>query len=112
MKRLIIKIPKEKGKKWSLQQKGTNARRYIRASSLFSYLQRVFPRNKFQEKTVLVVNSYIDSQWTNINETCSSNNPKYLLYCLACFLEDYLTKGFARQAYKKYVNHSNRVLLD
>ena len=107
MKKLIIKIPKVEGKKWSLQRKGLEARQYISAINLFRYLERVWPTVKFREKTVLVIKTMVDSQWTNINESLATFNPKYLLYLTGCFLEDFLSKDSQRDIFRRYSKHSN-----
>lgn len=106
MRKIIIKIPKEEGAKWSLQMKDVASRRFIRAISVFSRLERTFPGKKFRGKTAIVMKRYIDGQWENVNETLVSKNPKYLLLALLCFLEDYLNKEMLDKKIKEYEEYS------
>lgn len=106
MRKIIIKIPKEKNAKWSLQMKGIAARRFVSAASLFNRLERVFPGKEFKEKTEIAMKEYIDGHWENTNETLASKSPEYLLFTLACLMEDDLKKSVLSSKYKKYGKNS------
>lgn len=98
MRKIIIKLPESAVKKFRLQRNGWVGRRFLRASSLLTSLESAFPRRKLKENTSVVVKMRNGTRYENINETVASNNPKYLLWITACFLEEHLSK----KVFKKY----------
>ena len=109
MKKLIIKIPIKKENKWSLQQTGILAKRFKTPTSLLNHLKRSFPQKEFDKRLAIIVKRYVGSsprprcRWENINETLSSKDPKYLLYTITCFLEDYLSSSIINKVTKNYL---------
>lgn len=96
MKVFIIKMPKDKNSKWSLQQTGVPARRFRNAHAILNRFKKVFPRMEFREKTAIMVKRYVDGSFVTENETVSSKDPKYLIYATACFLEDFISPEVMR----------------
>ena len=102
MKNIIIKLPDKRVKKFRLQGNGWKSRRFLRAATLLNRLESVFSRTKLDEKTAIVIKEYIGSHFVNINESLSSNDSKYLLYTLVCFLEDFLSEQTLLNMLKKH----------
>lgn len=102
MRKIFVKLPDPRVKKFRLQREGWKSRRFLKATGILNRLERVFPPNKLKEKTAIVVKEYIDSHFVNINETLASKDPKYLLFTLTCFLEDHIEKYTLNRKYKKY----------
>ena len=99
MKKIIIKLPDPRVKKFRLQKDGWKSRRFLQASSLMNRLDINFKRKKdattpykLKEKTAIILKEYVDSYFVNINESLNSDDGKYLLYTASCFLEEYLSK--------------------
>lgn len=100
---ITIKLPKDENSKWQFGF-GSGGNFQKRKDPLFMVkaiekrLLRASPRSPLNEKmaiTIKVGNCVV-------NETCDSQNTAYLLYCLICFLEDYITKSFFRIMFRKY----------
>jgi hypothetical protein len=79
------------------------------AATIFNRVERKLgcsnskPRHELKEKKAVRV-IYLDG---GTNETIDTKNPSEILYALAAFLEDGLTKDFLRDKYNKY-GKSNR----
>ncbi len=102
MRKIIIKLPKEKGGRFRLARKGWKGRRFMSAAGLVNRMERTFPRTEFREKTAIIVKEYHRGRYRNINETLASKDPKYLIFATGCFLEDYLSKEKFRNVLKKF----------
>ena len=96
MSKIIVTIPK-KNEKWKLSGVGTRNKGFASPSSLYNWIERRFHVPRLKEKMAIRV-KYMDST----NESLSSDNSNYLLYTLACFLKDYLSKEMLEIKYKKY----------
>ncbi len=96
MSKIIITVPKD-SKKWKLSGVGTRNKSFATPASLFNWLEKRFRVRSLREKmSVKVKYDY------GTNESLLSNNSSYLLYTLACFLKDYLSKEMLDIKYKKY----------
>ena len=101
MRKIIIK---ELTAGWQLTM-GGRPRKHSRASVLYAAVERKIkpflasqPKGKTAVKVIYVDKSH--------NESLSSKNAGYLLYCLACFLEDFLSEKTLGKKIKKYVKFS------
>ena len=101
--RLIIKLPIGENGRFKLQSRGNiHGRQYKTAAGVTEALEGVFSGTGLKEKMTIVIKEDIGSHFENINETLSSNDREYLLYCTACFLEDYISKNSLRKAEKRW----------
>ena len=103
MRKIIIRVPKKNGDKFSLARKGWKGRSFVTAAGLMGRMERIFPRTEFKEKTAVIVKEYHRGRFRSLNETLSSKDPKYLIFTTACFLEDYLSKDKLVKVLKKYL---------
>lgn len=100
MNRITIKVLKN-GFSYS---GGAGVRKRKDASTIFNWVERKLHclgrslATKLKDKTAVLV-KYLDG---GVNETVTSDDPKEILYALACFLEDYLPKDLLNRKYKKY----------
>lgn len=97
MKKVIVTIPKTNGDKWKVSMFGSTGKHRANANTLLGLVKKEFlAKNtlssclELDEKTSISIKEHTDSGVTVVNESVSSTQPHYLLYCLACFLEDYL----------------------
>lgn len=102
MRKIIIKLPDKRVKKFRLQRKGWKGRRFLRAAGVLNRLESNFPRTELKEKTAIVVKEYIDSHFENINESVASFDREYLFYTASCFLEDYLSEKTLKRIEKNF----------
>lgn len=102
---LIITVPKGK-EKW-IATFGGGAFKRATATSMYNFAERKLlqtlkkKRNSASQegaKTYVKVR-YSDGDY---NQSSTSNDPHYLLFTLACFLEDYLKPELLVKKYKKY----------
>lgn len=101
--KLTIKLPINEKGKFKLQSRGNlKGRQFLTAVGLLASLERALLRKELKEKMTIVIKSYLDSHFENINETICSNDRKYLLYCTTCFLEDYISKNSFRKAKQRF----------
>lgn len=115
MRKIIIKLPDEKVKKFRLQREGWTGVRSQTAATILRHLQRAFSCKKVKEKTAIVVkevkrvvlkkNGIKKLYFTVVNESLASDNSAYLIYVAACFLEDYLSKEIFSALERKYSNY-------
>ncbi len=105
---ITIKIPKEKSGMWELGFNRGPVRKRVNVTTVYNTVRRhllgLKPCSEIKEKTTIIVKGYIDSHLEILNESCDSRNPNYLLFCLACFLENYLEEEFLNlqiNAYKE-----------
>jgi len=101
---ITIKVPPTLTNRWLVNWgSGGHPAKKRNATALYNAIEkrilRRLPRLDLKKKIAIRVKYGIDS----INETYKSNNPSYLLFNLACFLEDYLTPEFLSQRHKKYM---------
>jgi hypothetical protein len=109
MKKIIIKIPRNKKGKFKLQSQGNFAgRQFITAGAVLVSLNRYLLGTELKEKLAIVVKEYISGLWVNVNESLDSDEPEYLIYCTTCFLEDYISKRSLTKAEKKWTIFLNR----
>ena len=105
MRKIIITVPKKQTGKWKLSMRGRRGRGYKTAATAYnaveSSLSRYLEAN-LDEKTAVRVNYGRGF----INESLTSNKPRYLLYALGCFLEDYLSDSVLNTRHKKYSKYS------
>jgi hypothetical protein len=92
-----IKVPEKEGGKWRILWKG-HSMSFRKADTLFNGMRRRLLRTDLKEKLAIVVN-YGNHTF---NETLSSNDARYLLYTLGCFLEDYLSRETISRTEKDY----------
>ena len=102
VKKIIVKIP-TKINDWlfNFGHGGTYSKRKTVAklyNSLEKRILRLFSCDNSREKRSIVIKMDNDV----VNESCDSQNPHYLLWCLACFLGNFLEKKFVREKIKKY----------
>jgi hypothetical protein len=97
MRKIIVKLPDKNMSKFRLQRKGWVGRRYVKATGVLNRLESLFPSKELREKTAVVVKEHNGSHFENINESVASNDPKYLLHTLSCFLEDYLSPSVLKK---------------
>ena len=105
MKKIVVKIPILCGRKWSVSAFGSTGNKKKKVSSIFNFIEKqVFAKNnldlegKLKEETSVLIK---DGKYI-INESVSSNQPQYLMYCLTVFLEDYLTEYILEMKEKQY----------
>lgn len=103
MRRIIIKIPRE-GEKWLIGFWG-RPRKMLRADTLLNRLERRLLPLQDEKKMTLIVKEYIRSHWESTNQSLASSNKAYLIYCAACFLEDYLSLNIMRKLERRYANY-------
>jgi len=101
-RKITIKIPKEK-EKWMFSfGRGGSPKKRNAASFVYNAIEKhilsVLLRTNAKEKLAIVIKVGNDV----VNESCASQNPYYLLFCLACFLEDHLDKTFSAGKIKEY----------
>ena len=99
--KIKITVPQKEGDKWMLGY-GARPRSMARADTLYNRLERFLLRTKFKEKMAIVVKYGRDSSGKIINESLLSFDAHYLLYTLACFLEDFLPKQTLKRAERSY----------
>ena len=92
MKTIIVKLPDARHDKFRLKKKGWQGRRYLTAAALLNRLQTVLPLGKTRRKTAVRVVDVQGHHTETLNESLPSRNAPYLLFTLACFLEDFLSK--------------------
>jgi len=92
MKKIIVKLPDERVKKFRLQKRGWASKRYLTATRLVNRLEDGFCLKELEEKTAIVVKEQGSRGFEIINETLASKDTKYLLSCLTCFLEEFLSR--------------------
>ncbi len=101
IKKIVIDIPKAKDGIWEfIWGRGGRPTKRRDATLLYKAIERRLLRTPIREKTAIVVKGYVDKGLEILNETCDSCNPNYLLFCLACFLEDNLEYRFLQAKYK------------
>ena len=101
--KIIIKLPINEKGKFKLQSRGNlKGKRFKTGIGLLKSLESALSFRRLEEKPSIIVKQYIDSHFTNINETTPSNNKEYLIYAVTCFLEDYLSTGHMRKAEKRW----------
>ena len=101
MRNIIIKELKTG---WQLTM-GGGARKHSRVSVLYAAVERkikLFLASQPKGKTAVKV-IYVDK---GHNESLSSKNAGYLLYCSACFLEDFLSEDTLNKKIKSYAKYS------
>lgn len=98
MKRIIIKELKDG---WQLTMGGGGARKHPRVLVLYNTVERKISRFlASQEKGRTAVRVVYEDK--SHNQSLISKSTSYLLHCLACFLEDYLSELALKSKYKKY----------
>ncbi len=102
--KFTIVIP-QKSEKWTIT---SGPKRYRRksANTAYSLMERIVVRLCQKEKITIMVK--YDKH--TFNKTLKSFNPNYLLYTLACFLEDHLSSNVLNRLYKKYSRGNEAVL--
>lgn len=106
MNKIIVTVPQLEKGEWRFRRSaGGQPVKRGSASLLFNVIEKRLLRTWAKEKTAIVVKVGRDG----VNESCDSSNASYLLYCLACFLEDYLTPEFLEQQVRKYQHASDKV---
>lgn len=115
MRKIIIKLPDERVKKFRLQREGWIGIRSGIAATILRHLQRAFSCKKLKEKTMIVVKEVDRVVLTKggrkrlhfivINQSLASDNPAYLMYIAACFLEDYLSKESFAALERRYSDY-------
>jgi len=105
VKRVVITAPKKESGKWKVSMFGSKGKHRASANTAFQLVEKdlnverdLISEARLKEKTCVKV-KYGDG---SINESLCSNQPRYLLFCLTCFLEDYPTKQTLKKKYKKY----------
>ncbi len=96
MKTIIITVPDRKDGKWKMRYKGFS-KSLKTAPGFFHRVERILSARKLREKVSIAVKSYTPTGITTDNRSLSSIEPKYLLYCLSCFLESYLPNKIVTQ---------------
>lgn len=106
MNKITVTVPL-KARKWKVSCVGSVGKQVATAAGVMRYVDGLLNSEKFldseaklKEKTTVKV-KYDDGY---VNESLSSRSCKYLLYCLACFLEDYLSVTVIRQ-WESETNH-------
>lgn len=109
MRKIIVTVPRSEGGKWKVSIFGSRGKTRASASTAFQLVERGLNDKKnlnsearLKEKTCVKV-KHGDGF---INESLNSDQPRYLLYCLACFLEDFLSESVLSSRYKKYGKYS------
>ena len=105
MKKIIVTIPIQKGGKWTVSAFGSRGKQRKNAWSAFKYVEKqIFAKENLnfegslKEKTSVLVKNGSNP----INESLSSSQPRYLMFCLTAFLEDYLSEYVFSNKEKKY----------
>ena len=93
MKRIIIIEPKTIDGNWAL---GNRKRKS--AYLIFYAVKRRLQARTLNKRTAIRV-KYADC---TTNDSLTSNEPRYLLYTLGCFLEDYLSDATVLRIEKNY----------
>lgn len=98
MRKIVIKLPDTKNKKFRLQRKDWKGRRFTTAAGLLNALDRALFPYKLKEKTAIAIKEGKDTS----NVSLDSDSGKYLMYCAGCFMEDYLSPLMMKNIEKKY----------
>ncbi len=94
--KITITVP-QNNKKWKISSGGT-PKSYAMWNSIYNRLRGLLSRLEVKEKVSILV-KYGDG---GFNETIASSNANYLLYTVACFIEDYVSPEVVKNMYKKY----------
>ena len=93
MKKITITVP-YKSKKWKVSAFDSHGKHRATANSVWCYVEKqIFAKNNVNYKGNLNNNTSVKVKYSQdiINESLVSDQPQYLMFCLTCFLEDYLS---------------------
>lgn len=107
MIKIIIVKPTKKDPRYRLQRRFKwKGRRYVSPTSVLARLERSLSRYRQREKTCVTIREvypYQKGRKTHLsNESLPSDNPNYLIWITACFLEDDLRREVFNKYERKY----------
>lgn len=101
--RILIKVPQKPTHWWRISSNGGGSTKRASAELVYRYVERkILKLLASAEGDKTVVSLKVDYGCGSYNETIDSNNWRYLLYAVACFLEEYLNHSGLKRAHKKY----------
>ena len=102
LRKIIIKLP-DKESWWRVSFVGSVKRKSIK--SVWGRIERkLLKESSFLEAHLKAKTAVLLKDGHNVvNETLPSFSAGYLLYCTACFLEEYLPKGLLNRKLKRYL---------
>lgn len=86
-----------KASHWTLRFGGGGLRKRKTPTSIFRIVESRLLSLQDQEKIAVIVKYGKDASGNIVNETIASSGHKYQLYCLLCFLEDYLSPDYIKE---------------
>lgn len=93
-----VKVP-ELREKWRFSI-GSSTKRRNSVAVVYNQIERRLSRLPVKEKTAIRV--IYDKPY--VNETIKSLDARYLLFCMTCFLEEYMDPNFLRIKMRNYAN--------
>ena len=102
MNRITIKIPRIKENKWSLSFGGSPRLRNS-AAVVFNAIERRLLGSWRDYKTCVRIKEWDNGRWEVVNESLASTDANYLIYTMACFLEDYLSEKVMNRVERVYL---------
>ena len=90
---MIVNILVPKDGKWKV-----NGKHRASAATVLALTEKLLLKATAKEKTCVKV-KYVDK---TTNETLSSKDAEYLMYCTTCFLDDFITVQTMKKAERKF----------